>query len=198
MRDWSPAIEILCATGLKLRTIRKILLTIQNILKWYLLAIYTTSEIVPYHYDENRRAKLTITAPKINEAIKSSLTKKEQTQHGRSESVIVWPGPTLTDGRCTPMVGNKCIYHNLMLVDIRTPRRTAIATKVNIAALIRPVLSVLKLRRPIAKPPRTTVNWSHDRKVRSLAKNTRRLAEYVLPLPLGSTRTGSAILDPGH
>ena len=49
---------------------------------------------------------------------------------------------------------------------------TAIATKVNTAALIRPVLSVLKLRRPIARPPRTTVNCSHDKNVRSFAKNT--------------------------
>lgn len=49
---------------------------------------------------------------------------------------------------------------------------TAIATKVNTAALIRPVLSVLKLSRPIARPPRTTVNCNHDRNVRSFAKKT--------------------------
>jgi len=46
------------------------------------------------------------------------------------------------------------------------------ATKVNTAAEILPVLSVLKFRRPIARPPRTTVNWSHERNVRSFAKNT--------------------------
>lgn len=39
-----------------------------------------------------------------------------------------------------------------------------------------------KLSRPTASPPRTTVKCSHDRKVRSFAKET-----------LGSTRTGSAI-----
>lgn len=49
------------------------------------------------------------------------------------------------------------------------------ATKVNTAAEILPVLSVLKFRRPIARPPRTTVNWSHERNVRSFAKNTNRL-----------------------
>jgi hypothetical protein len=49
---------------------------------------------------------------------------------------------------------------------------TAIATKVNTAAEIRPSRSWLKLSSPIARPPRTTVNCSHDRKVRSLAKKT--------------------------
>jgi len=49
---------------------------------------------------------------------------------------------------------------------------TAIATNVNTAALIRPVRSVLKFKRPIASPPRTTVKLSHDKNVRSLAKKT--------------------------
>jgi len=51
---------------------------------------------------------------------------------------------------------------------------TAMATKVNTAALIRPVLSVLKFNNPIARPPRTTVNCSHERNVRSFAKKTKR------------------------
>jgi hypothetical protein len=46
------------------------------------------------------------------------------------------------------------------------------ATKVKTAALILPARSVLKLSRPIASPPSTTVNCSHDKKVRSLAKKT--------------------------
>ena len=46
------------------------------------------------------------------------------------------------------------------------------ATKVKTAALILPARSVLKLSRPMARPPRTTVNCSHDRNVRSLAKKT--------------------------
>jgi len=50
--------------------------------------------------------------------------------------------------------------------------RTAIATKVNPAAEIRPSRSLLKLSSPIARPPKTTVNCSHERKVRSLAKKT--------------------------
>jgi hypothetical protein len=49
---------------------------------------------------------------------------------------------------------------------------TAIATNVNTAAEIRPSRSLLKLSSPIARPPRTTVNCSHERKVRSLAKKT--------------------------
>jgi hypothetical protein len=60
----------------------------------------------------------------------------------------------------------------------------AIATIVNKPAEIRPTESP-KLRRPIASPPRMTVKFSHDKKVRSLAKKT-----------LGSTRVGSAILLP--
>ena len=39
-----------------------------------------------------------------------------------------------------------------------------------------------KLRRPTARPPSTTVKWSHDKNVRSLAKET-----------FGSTLTGSAM-----
>lgn len=39
-----------------------------------------------------------------------------------------------------------------------------------------------KFSKPTARPPRTTVKWSHERKVRSLAKET-----------LGSTRTGRAM-----
>src|SRR5437667_7672881 len=78
------------------------------------------------------------------------------------------------------MICHKSIYHNLhtstnsslSLRGKRERKLTAIATKVNTAALILPVRSVLKLRRPIAKPPRTTVNCSHDKKVRSFAKNT--------------------------
>lgn len=58
---------------------------------------------------------------------------------------------------------------------------TAIATTENIAALILPTLSP-KLSRPTASPPRTTVKWSHDRKVRSLANDT-----------FGSTLMGSAM-----
>jgi len=42
-----------------------------------------------------------------------------------------------------------------------------------------------KFSMPIARAPRITVKFIHDRKVRSLAKNT-----------LGSTRVGSAILLP--
>lgn len=42
-----------------------------------------------------------------------------------------------------------------------------------------------KFSNPMANPPSTTVKFSHDRNVRSLAKNT-----------LGSTRTGSAIRLP--
>jgi hypothetical protein len=72
---------------------------------------------------------------------------------------------------------------------------TAIATNVNTAALILPVRSVLKLRRPIARPPRTTVKLSHERKVRSLAKKTITSIEDG-EKPFGSTRTGRAILEP--
>jgi hypothetical protein len=46
------------------------------------------------------------------------------------------------------------------------------ATKVKTAALILPARSVLKLSRPIASPPSTTVNCSHDKNVRSFAKKT--------------------------
>ena len=42
----------------------------------------------------------------------------------------------------------------------------------NTAAEIRPSRSLLKLSSPIARPPSTTVNCSHERKVRSLAKKT--------------------------
>jgi len=62
----------------------------------------------------------------------------------------------------------------------------AIATKVNSPALMRPTLSP-KLRSPTASPPRMTVKLSHDKKVRSLAKNT-----------LGSTRVGRAMRLPSH
>lgn len=48
----------------------------------------------------------------------------------------------------------------------------------------RPIRSP-KFKRPIAKPPRTTVKFNQDKNVRSLAKNT-----------LGSTLTGSAIRLP--
>jgi hypothetical protein len=61
-----------------------------------------------------------------------------------------------------------------------------IATMVNKPALILPILSP-KLRRPIASPPRMTVKLSHERKVRSFAKNT-----------LGSTRVGRAMRLPGR
>lgn len=47
------------------------------------------------------------------------------------------------------------------------------ATNVNTAALIRPVRSVLKFNNPMARPPRTTVNCSHERNVRSFAKKTK-------------------------
>ena len=47
------------------------------------------------------------------------------------------------------------------------------ATKVNTAALMRPVRSVLKFNNPIARPPRTTVNCNHERNVRSFAKKTK-------------------------
>lgn len=60
----------------------------------------------------------------------------------------------------------------------------AIATKVNRPADIWPTLSP-KLRRPTASPPRMTVKFNHERKVRSLAKKT-----------FGSTRVGSAIRLP--
>jgi hypothetical protein len=68
------------------------------------------------------------------------------------------------------MIRHKRIYHNLPLPYPRVG--TAIATKVNTAAEIRPVLSVLKFKRPIARPPRTMVKFNHERKVRSLAKKT--------------------------
>jgi len=57
----------------------------------------------------------------------------------------------------------------------------AIAMKENIPALIFPILSP-KLSKPTDKPPSMTEKCSHDKNVRSLAKNT-----------LGSTRTGSAM-----
>lgn len=59
------------------------------------------------------------------------------------------------------------------------------ATKVNRPALIWPTRSP-KLRSPIASPPRMTVKFSQERKVRSLAKKT-----------LGSTRVGRAMRLPG-
>jgi hypothetical protein len=59
------------------------------------------------------------------------------------------------------------------------------ATTVKQAAEMRPMRSP-KLRRPMARPPRMTVKFSQERKVRSLAKKT-----------LGSTRVGRAILLPG-
>jgi hypothetical protein len=58
------------------------------------------------------------------------------------------------------------------------------ATTVKHAALMRPTLSP-KLRRPTASPPRMTVKFSHERKVRSFAKKT-----------FGSTRVGRAIRLP--
>lgn len=59
------------------------------------------------------------------------------------------------------------------------------ATRVNRPALIFPTLSP-KFSSPIARPPRMTVKFSHERKVRSLAKKT-----------LGSTRVGRAMRLPG-
>jgi len=59
------------------------------------------------------------------------------------------------------------------------------ATRVKRPAEILPILSP-KLSRPTARPPRMTVKFSHERKVRSLAKKT-----------FGSTRVGRAILLPG-
>ena len=59
------------------------------------------------------------------------------------------------------MIRNKRIYHNLQLPELPNllgKEYTAMATKVNTAAEILPALSVLKLRRPMARPPRTTVN----------------------------------------
>jgi hypothetical protein len=58
------------------------------------------------------------------------------------------------------------------------------ATRVKSPALIFPILSP-KLSRPIARPPRMTVKFSHERKVRSFAKKT-----------LGSTRVGRAMRLP--
>jgi hypothetical protein len=60
----------------------------------------------------------------------------------------------------------------------------AMATSVNKPAEMRPTESP-KLSSPTARPPRMTVKFSHERKVRSLAKKT-----------LGSTRVGRAILLP--
>jgi len=59
---------------------------------------------------------------------------------------------------------------------------TAIATKVNTAAEILPVLSVLKFNSPIASPPRTTVKLSHERNVRSLAKKTTSAGDPIIDL----------------
>ena len=50
---------------------------------------------------------------------------------------------------------------------------------------MRPTLSP-KFSRPMASPPRMTVKFSHDKKVRSLAKKT-----------FGSTRVGRAMRLPG-
>lgn len=60
----------------------------------------------------------------------------------------------------------------------------AIATNVKRPAEICPTLSP-KFKRPTARPPRMTVKLSHERNVRSLAKNT-----------FGSTRVGRAIRLP--
>lgn len=59
------------------------------------------------------------------------------------------------------------------------------AMMVKRAAEIRPMRSP-KFSRPTARPPRMTVKFSHERKVRSLAKKT-----------FGSTRVGRAIRLPG-
>lgn len=56
---------------------------------------------------------------------------------------------------------------------------------VNRAAEMRPMRSP-KFKRPTARPPRTTVKFNQERKVRSLAKKT-----------FGSTRVGRAIRLPG-
>lgn len=61
---------------------------------------------------------------------------------------------------------------------------TNIAVTVNNMADKRLIRSP-KFNKPIASPPSTTVKFSHDKNVRSLAKNT-----------FGSTRTGNAILFP--
>jgi len=61
----------------------------------------------------------------------------------------------------------------------------AIATTVKRNAEMNAGLSP-KFSIPIARAPRMTVKFSHDRKVRSLAKKT-----------FGSTRVGRAILLPG-
>lgn len=58
------------------------------------------------------------------------------------------------------------------------------AMTVKRAAEMRPMRSP-KFRSPTAKPPRMTVKFSHERKVRSFAKKT-----------LGSTRVGRAIRLP--
>lgn len=60
----------------------------------------------------------------------------------------------------------------------------AMATRVNNPAEMRPTRSP-KLSRPIARPPRMTVKFSQERKVRSLAKKT-----------LGSTRVGREMRFP--
>lgn len=59
------------------------------------------------------------------------------------------------------------------------------ASNVNSDAEILPILSP-KLSNPMAREPRMTVKFNHERKVLSLAKKT-----------FGSTRVGSAILLPG-
>lgn len=89
------------------------------------------------------------------------------------------------------MVRYECIYHDLYTMSKEGGSAgTAIATKVKAAALIRPTRSVLKLSRPIASPPRTTVNCSHERNVRSLAKKT-------TPEPCMIKTYPSARLGPG-
>ncbi len=62
----------------------------------------------------------------------------------------------------------------------------AIATNVNTPALICPIRSP-KFSRPTPRPPRMTLKFSQERKVRSLAKNT-----------LGSMRVGRAMRLPGR
>lgn len=57
-----------------------------------------------------------------------------------------------------------------------------IAMKVNKPAETRPILSP-KFNKPTPREPKITVKLSHDKKVRSLAKNT-----------FGSTRASKAIL----
>jgi hypothetical protein len=132
-------------------------------------------------YEDNLSAKLAITAPTISPDNHTSSYQGEthttwsvQIGHHMVPSHVYESNSHANDTSLTH-ISSPTRPHISMLLTRRASGivgTTAIATNVNTAAEIRPSRSLLKLSSPMARPPKTTVNCSHERKVRSLAKKT--------------------------